>query len=106
VSRRAPSRCGSPVEDRADRRTATARGTTQNSEQVRYRISDAGVDKLENASLCAVIDIDGLRGQLQKPEPDHHLIQRLWGNAERVAAVGGGIELADRVREALGPLLG
>lgn len=153
-------------EDILTRTFTTPRGTTQNSEQVKYRISDTGIDKLENASLFAdtpaarsvaginittingvtvlgddnvvntrftelthvltelrtailegpgltetdrlnaVTDLDSIRGQLQKPEPDAHLIKRLWANVERAATLGGAVELADRAREALAPLIG
>ena len=151
-------------EDVTTRTFTTSRGTTQNSEQVKYRISDTGIDKLEDASLfaqtpaaaaginittingvtvvgddnvvntrytdmthllaelrdqilrapaleetdrlIAVTDLDGLRGQLQKPEPDAEIVRRLWHGIERLGMLAGAAELVDRMREALAPLLG
>lgn len=59
----------------------------------------------EENKLSVVADIDSLQAQLQKPNLDKTVIQRLWSAIEKVAAVGGAVELIRRVSELIGPLL-
>jgi hypothetical protein len=62
------------------------------------RISEA--DKLD-----AVADLDALRSQLQKPEPERRVVEALWTNVERIAAAGGLAELVAKAAHLLAPLL-
>lgn len=59
----------------------------------------------DNQKLNVVADIDALQAQLQKPEPQRSVIQALWSGVEKVAAVGGAIELVHRASELSRPLL-
>jgi hypothetical protein len=59
----------------------------------------------DDQKLDIVADIDSLQAQLQKPEPQKSVIRALWSGVEKVAAVGGVIELAHRASELLQPLL-
>jgi hypothetical protein len=59
----------------------------------------------DNQKLNVVADIDALQAQLQKPEPQKSVIQALWSGVEKVAAVGGVIELVHRASELIQPLL-
>jgi hypothetical protein len=59
----------------------------------------------EGQKLEAVADIDSLQAQLQKPDPDKSVVQRLWSGIEKVAAVGGVIEFVRRAAELIQPLL-
>ena len=42
----------------------------------------------DSQKLEAIADIDSLQSQLQKPDPDKSVIQKLWSGVEKVAAVG------------------
>lgn len=59
----------------------------------------------ETRKLEVIADVDALRSQLQKPEPDPELVGRLWTSVERAGLVGGLAQLAITVGELLGPLL-
>jgi hypothetical protein len=59
----------------------------------------------DNQKLNVVADIDSLDAQLQKPEPQKSVVQTLWAGIEKVAAVGGVIDLVHRASEAIQPLL-
>jgi len=43
----------------------------------------------ERARLDLVADIDTLQSQLQKPEPDHGIVETAWRGIERTATVAG-----------------
>jgi hypothetical protein len=59
----------------------------------------------DNQKLDVVADIDSLGAQLQKPEPQKSIIQALWSGIEKVAAVGGVIDLINRASELIQPLI-
>jgi hypothetical protein len=59
----------------------------------------------DNQKLDVVADIDSLGAQLQKPEPQKSIIQALWSGIEKVAAVGGVIDLIHRASELIQPLI-
>ena len=59
----------------------------------------------EEQKLEAIADIDSLQSQLQKPNPDKSLIQRLWSGIERVAAVGGTVDFILKASTLIEPLL-
>lgn len=59
----------------------------------------------DEAKLEVVADIDALQSQLQKPNPDPTVIEKLWGGIDKVVTAGGLVELASKVGELLGPLL-
>lgn len=74
-------------------------------------LSDAKVAVLaepqlsEGQKLETIADIDSLQAQLQKPNPDKSVIQKLWSGIEKVAAVGGAVEFLRRAAELIQPLL-
>ena len=70
------------------------------------RKSIASSDLDDQLKLDGLADIDALKSQLQKPEPDPTIVQRLWIGIEKVAGVAGVVDLAARVGELLQPLLG
>jgi hypothetical protein len=55
--------------------------------------------------LETIADIDSLQSQLQKPDPDKSVIQKLWSGIEKVAAVGTVVEFVHRAAELIQPLL-
>lgn len=59
----------------------------------------------DDQKLNVVADIDALQAQLQKPEPQKSVIKALWSGVEKVAAVGGVIELVHRAGDLIQPLL-
>jgi hypothetical protein len=59
----------------------------------------------EEDKLGVVADIDSLQAQLQKPNPDKTVIQKLWSAIQKVAVVGGVVDLIQKASEQLGPLL-
>jgi hypothetical protein len=60
----------------------------------------------EHVRLDVVADIDALRSQLQKPDPDADVVKRLWTSIERAAAVGSLAQTVANAAHLLGPLLG
>lgn len=59
----------------------------------------------DESKLSASADIDSLRAQLQKATPDTGIIKMLWGNVEKIAAVGGVIDLFHKAATYIQPLL-
>jgi hypothetical protein len=55
--------------------------------------------------LDAVSDIDSLQAQLQKPNPNRGIVKALWAGIEKVAKVSTIVELAEKARTLIGPLL-
>jgi hypothetical protein len=51
----------------------------------------------ERDKLDAAADIDTIRSQLQKPEPDGGLIRRAWQAVERVATAGGAADAVQKI---------
>jgi len=43
----------------------------------------------EAKKLEAIADVDSLQAQLQKPNPDRTVVQKLWSGIEKTAALGG-----------------
>jgi hypothetical protein len=151
------------VREVKDERTfTTPKGTTQSAVRITYKVSEAGIDRLEAASmyqrsevasrinitnvrgvtvvgegnvvnttftdlsrvltdlkqavlqetgiednqkLNIVADIDSLEAQLQKPEPDRSIVQKLWSEIEKVATIGTLADLLHRATDLIGPLL-
>jgi hypothetical protein len=63
-------------------------------------------DLEDRSKLEALADIDALTSQLQKPAPDPTVVQRLWEGLEKAALIAGATDLAARIGDLLGPLLG
>ena len=55
--------------------------------------------------LATAADIDSLGAQLQKVEPEKSIIKTLWSGIEKVAAVGGVIDLVHRAGDLIQPLI-
>lgn len=64
-------------------------------------------DSLDDAlKLDAAVDIETIRDQLAKPDPDRTVIAALWPRVSKVADAAGLASLALQVGELLRPLLG
>lgn len=59
----------------------------------------------EDLRLETIADIDSLQAQLQKPNPDKTVVQKLWSGIEKAAAVGGVLEFVLKTAELIQPLL-
>lgn len=59
----------------------------------------------EERKLGTVADIDSLQAQLQKPDPDKSVVQKLWSGIEKIAAVGGAVDLISKASALIEPLL-
>jgi len=59
----------------------------------------------EEEKLDAVADIDSLQAQLQKPDPDRSVVQKLWSSVEKIAAVGSVVDLITKASTLIEPLL-
>jgi hypothetical protein len=55
--------------------------------------------------LEIIADMDSLQAQLQKPNPDKPVVQKLWSTIEKIGAVGGAIEFISKASELIQPLL-
>ena len=55
----------------------------------------------ESDKVDCVSDIHGIQSQLAKSAPDRSVIRRLWAGVERVAALGGLADLAQKIYAAL-----
>lgn len=51
----------------------------------------------ERDKLDAAADIDTIRSQLQKPDPDSGLIRRAWAGVERVATASGAADAVQKI---------
>lgn len=60
----------------------------------------------EEIKLSVVADIESLKDQLAKPEPDRRVIEILWENIDRIAATAGIVDLATKVGSALSGVVG
>lgn len=64
-----------------------------------------GLSSLSNEQkLVTVSDIDTIQAQLQKPDPDKAIVQKVWAGVEKVVTAGGLVELANKAVALLGPL--
>lgn len=59
----------------------------------------------ENEKLNLVSDIDSLQAQLQQAEPEKSLVQHLWSGIEKAAAIPGLLDLVNRAKDLIQPLL-
>lgn len=59
----------------------------------------------EDSRLEIIADMDSLQAQLQKPNPDKTVVQKLWSSIEKIAAVGGAINFISKASELIQPLL-
>jgi hypothetical protein len=67
---------------------------------------EAAESQLPEASkLVLISDIDSLQSQLQKPNPDKSIVQKLWSGIEKTASVGTLLDLAMRAATLIQPLL-
>ena len=74
-------------------------------ESLREEIAKSdGID--EAAKLDAVADIESLKSQLAKAQPDRSVVATLWSAVEKVAVVAGLGSSITRIAGQLGPLLG
>jgi len=66
--------------------------------------SSDGID--ESAKLDAAVDIESIRDQLAKSEPDRGIIESLWGSLQGIATVSGVADAFGKVAALIGPFLG
>ena len=60
----------------------------------------------ESQKLNFAVDVESIRDQLAKPEPNRGVIRQLWGTLENLATIEGLTAGVARVHELLSPLLG
>jgi hypothetical protein len=60
----------------------------------------------EKEKYTAAVDIGTLQDQLAKPDPDKQVMSRLWENVEKVAKVGGLVQLATQIGLGIQQILG
>lgn len=59
----------------------------------------------DRQKLDAAVDIESIRDQLAKPEPDKTIVQHLWSRIEEIATIGGFISAAQNLAPLIAPLL-
>lgn len=59
----------------------------------------------DNDKLAIAADIDTLESQLQKPEPERTVVQKLWAGLEKLATIGTLAELVYTATQHIQPLL-
>jgi hypothetical protein len=65
-----------------------------------------GSDDLEESSkFDAAIDLESIKDQLAKTEPDKTIVSRIWGGLEKVATAGGVGAAFEKVVGLIAPLL-
>ena len=62
-------------------------------------------DLEESQKLNFAVDVESIRDQLAKPEPNRKVIKHLWGALENLATIEGIAAVATRVHDLLSPLL-
>ncbi len=70
---------------------------------IEIRASDKLTDR-EKLSLQA--EVETMKSQLAKPEPDRGILSRAWGSLKAVATLSGVAAAIDRIRPIIEPLLG
>ena len=73
-------------------------------EELKSAVTESSL--VESEKFDAAIDIENIKGQLAKNEPDKTIVARLWGGLERIATVSGVTAAYEKAAELLGPLLG
>jgi hypothetical protein len=74
---------------------------SQSLSDLRQQILDTNAIT-ETEKLNAVADIDTIRSQLQKPEPDASLIKRAWQGVEAAATTAGAIDAVTKIATLVG----
>jgi hypothetical protein len=59
----------------------------------------------DEQKLILASDIDSIKNQIAKPEPDKQIVARLWASADKLVTAAGLVEIGRRVAEFLAPLL-
>ncbi len=59
----------------------------------------------DEQKLILASDIDSIKNQIAKPEPDKQIVARLWANAEKIVIAAGLVEIGQKVAQFLAPLL-
>lgn len=73
-------------------------------EELKSAVTESTLGEFEK--FDAAIDIENIKDQLAKNEPDKTIVARLWGGLEKVATVSGVAAAYEKAAELLGPLLG
>ena len=64
-------------------------------------------DELEERDkLDVVVDIESIRDQLAKSQPDKPMLKSLWGGLQRIATVSGAADAFGKATALIGPLIG
>ena len=66
-------------------------------------MSSEAISDEEKLNITA--DIDTLQSQLQKPEPDKNIIQKIWSGIEKTVTLDGFAGLIQKVGELIAPLI-
>jgi len=72
--------------------------------ELRHAISNS-TSISDTEKLDVVTDIDSIQDQLAKPQPNGSVIQILWRNIEKVAAIGSLAELLSKAGSYISPLI-
>lgn len=73
--------------------------------ELKERISESG-ELSEDQKFGVAVDIETMKDQLAKPEPDSEVVKRLWPRIRDAAALAGLTQSAIEIGKALGALLG
>jgi len=73
-------------------------------EELKTAVTESSLEESEKFDVA--IDIENIKDQLVKNEPDKTIVGRLWSGLEKVATVSGATAAYEKVAELLGPLIG
>ena len=59
----------------------------------------------DEQKLILASDIDSIKNQIAKPEPDKQIVARLWASADKIVTAAGLVEIGQKVASFLAPLL-
>ena len=73
-------------------------------EELKTAVTESDLPEAEKFDVA--IDIESIKDQLAKNEPDKTIVRRIWAGLEKVATVSGVTAAYEKVAELLGALLG
>ena len=73
-------------------------------EELKTAVTESDLPEAEKFDVA--IDIESIKDQLAKNEPDKTIVKRIWAGLEKVATVSGVTAAYEKVAELLVPLLG
>ncbi|MBD3386408.1 hypothetical protein GF407_15975 [candidate division KSB1 bacterium] len=73
-------------------------------EELKVAVTESSLDESEKFDIA--IDIENIKDQLAKNEPDKTIVRRLWSSLEKVATVSGVTAAYEKVAELLSSIIG